>query len=238
MLISISSRSSERAITLCATPAGCDRQEPAFTVTSPSTPAKRNVIQPFRITTKWPVMSCQCQPVGCSNGRMARMCFAPMRPPLAAARPRSRYSLSARGPSRVKSPSDGDHVVELGVRMREVERTRVAHRRVGGVHDRSLGSGRHPARARGSRSGGAAARSSSRRRPASGNTGPVRSRRRSVSDPPGWWRRTRPSSATRPAASHPPSARRGRGCASASPMSRAGRRRCTAARNRCRRRAA
>ena len=92
-------------------------------VTSPSTPAKRNVIQPFRITTKWPVMSCQCQPVGCSNGLMARMCLAPMRPPDAAARPRSRYSLSARGPSRVKAPLRRDDMIELGVRVREVERT-------------------------------------------------------------------------------------------------------------------
>jgi len=106
MLISISSRSSERAITLCATPAGCERHEPAFTVTSPSTPAKRKVIQPFSTITKWPVMSCQCQPVGCSKGLMARMCFAPMRPPEAAARPRSRYSLSTRGPSRVNAASE------------------------------------------------------------------------------------------------------------------------------------
>src|SRR5207245_1686348 len=45
-LISSTSRSSARAITLCATPAGCDNPSPARSVTSPSTPAKRKVSQP------------------------------------------------------------------------------------------------------------------------------------------------------------------------------------------------
>ena len=41
------------------------------------------------------------------SGLIARMCLTPMRPPVAAARPRSRYSTSARRPSRVKAASEG-----------------------------------------------------------------------------------------------------------------------------------
>src|SRR5690349_11799009 len=54
-------------------------------------------------------MSCQCQPVASGIGAIARMCLIPTRPPVAAASPRSRYSMSARGPSRVNVASRASH---------------------------------------------------------------------------------------------------------------------------------
>ena len=101
LLISITSRSSERAITLCATPAGCDRPSPACTrhVAFDAGEAEREPALQHD-TRNAPSCRASASRSAAANGRMARMCLAPMRPPVAAARPRSRYSVSSRRPSR------------------------------------------------------------------------------------------------------------------------------------------